>query len=71
MNTKVEDDGRLVTGEPRSKPGDKIIFRAEMDLLCVASACPMDLTPTGSKGITDVDIFVANDMAELERALGV
>jgi hypothetical protein len=31
----------------------------------------MDLTPTGSKGITDVDIFVANDMAELERALGV
>jgi uncharacterized protein YcgI (DUF1989 family) len=67
MNTSVQSDGRVVTGEPRSKPGDRIVFRAEMDLLCVASACPMDLTPTGSKGITDVDIFVANDLASLGR----
>jgi uncharacterized protein len=65
MNTRVESDGRVVTGEPRSKAGQKIILRAEMDLLCVASSCPMDLTPTGSKGITDVDILVAQDMKDI------
>ncbi len=70
MNTKVDDAGRVITGEPRSKPGDKLILRAEMDLFCVASSCPMDLTPTGSKGITDVDIFVADDLADLSHAVG-
>ena len=69
MNTKVENDGRVVTEEPRSKAGQKIILRAEMDILCVASACPMDLTPTGSKGITDVDILVAKDLQDLEKSL--
>jgi hypothetical protein len=71
MNTMAESDGRIVTQEPRSKPGDKIILRAEMDLLCVASTCPMDVTPTGSRGITEVDILVAKDFADLTQALGV
>jgi uncharacterized protein YcgI (DUF1989 family) len=70
MNTRVADDGRVITREPRSQPGDKIILRAEMDLLCVASSCPMDLTPTGSKGITDVDVLIAKDQEDIQRALG-
>ncbi len=65
MNTMVESGGRVVTQEPRSKAGQKIVLRAEMDLLCVASSCPMDLTPTGSKGITDVDILVAKEIQDL------
>ena len=67
MNTKVDDEGRLATGEPRSKPGDKIVLRAEMDILCVASSCPMDLTPTGSQGITEVDILVAQNYSDLSQ----
>lgn len=70
MNTRVESDGRLTTLEPVSKPGDKIVFRAEMDILCVASSCPMDLTPLGAKGITDVEIVVAEDFATISQALG-
>jgi uncharacterized protein YcgI (DUF1989 family) len=69
MNTNVEADGRVVTQEPLSKPGDKLILRAEMDIICVASSCPMDLTPTGSKGITDVDILVAEGLQEIYQLL--
>jgi uncharacterized protein YcgI (DUF1989 family) len=65
----VGNDGRVVTQEPRSKAGQKIILRAEMDILCVASSCPMDLTPTGSKGITDVDILVAKDIQDIYKPL--
>jgi len=66
MNTTVESDGRLVTGETTSQPGQKIIFRAEMDLLCVASSCPMDLSVIGGKGITEVDIRVADNLEGLD-----
>jgi uncharacterized protein YcgI (DUF1989 family) len=66
MNTHVESDGRLVTGETTSQPGQKIVFRAEMDLLCVASTCPMDLSVIGGKGITEVEIRVADRLQDLE-----
>lgn len=69
MNTSVESDGTVVTSEPCSKPGDKLIMRAEMDIVGVASSCPMDLTPTGSKGITDVEIIVAEDIEALQLEL--
>jgi uncharacterized protein len=59
MNTSIDAEGRLLTGEPRSKPGDKIILRAEIDLICVVSSCPMDLTPTGSKGVTEVEVLLS------------
>jgi uncharacterized protein YcgI (DUF1989 family) len=65
MNTFVEQDGSIVTKEPISKPGDRFILRAEMDVICVASCCPMDLTPTGGKGITDADIFVGENLYKL------
>jgi uncharacterized protein len=71
MNTSIDSEGRLQTGEPRSKPGDCIIMQAEMDLICVVSICPMDLTPTGSSGITDVDILISADVNEIDRALKV
>ncbi len=68
MNTFVEPDGTIVTRVPTSKPGDRIIMRAEMDLIVVGSACPMDLTPTGARGITDVDLLVSSDLEALKSA---
>jgi len=66
MNTRAESDGRLTAGETPSKAGDHILFRAETDLLCVASACPMDLTAIGSKGITDIELLVADRFENLD-----
>jgi hypothetical protein len=67
MNTSVQPDGTLITAEPLSKAGDKFIMRVEMDLVGVVSACPMDLTPTGGKGITDLEILVSDDLESLQR----
>jgi len=40
MVADVTEGGRLVIGPPISRPGDAIIFRAEMDLVVALSACP-------------------------------
>ncbi len=60
MNTFVESDGTLLIRDPISKKGDKITLIARMSLIIVASACPMDLNPVGGKGITDLEIIVAD-----------
>jgi len=62
MNTFVEPDGKMILRDPISKAGDKIIFRAEKDVIVVTSACPMDLNPVGGGGITDVEIIVAHSL---------
>ena len=40
MNVEVLADGRLVFAPPRSRAGDSIVLRAEMDLAIALSACP-------------------------------
>lgn len=40
MNVEVGADGRLVFAPPKSRAGDGIVLRAEMDLAVVVSACP-------------------------------
>ena len=67
MNTSIRDDGTVVTMEPRSQAGDRIIMRAEVNLVGVVSSCPMDLTPTGSDSITDLEVLVSDDLESLQR----
>lgn len=69
MNSFVEPDGRLILRDPISKAGDKIIFRAEKDILVVVSACPMDLNPVGGDGITDLEIILANSSEAILTSL--
>ena len=40
MNVDVVSGGRLQLAPPRSRAGDSIVFRAEMDLAIALSACP-------------------------------
>ena len=40
MNVEVRPDGQLVFAPPRSRPGDALVVRAEMDLAVAVSACP-------------------------------
>jgi uncharacterized protein len=40
MNVEVAADGRLVLAPPRSRAGDSIVLRAEMDLAVALSSCP-------------------------------
>lgn len=40
MNAEVAADGRLTIAAPRSRAGDSMTLRAEMDLVIALSACP-------------------------------
>ena len=40
MNVEVAADGRLVFAPPKSRAGDSIVLRAEMDLAIALSSCP-------------------------------
>jgi hypothetical protein len=42
----IGQDGRLAIQPPLAEPGDSLSLRAEMALLVVVSACPMDLSFT-------------------------
>lgn len=45
MNIPVQADGTVSFEPPVSKPGDYIVFRAEMACVVAFSACPQDLVP--------------------------
>jgi uncharacterized protein YcgI (DUF1989 family) len=58
MDVRAEPDGTLVSRPASSRPGDYIAFRAAQDCLVVLSACPMDLAPISSGGITPLELQV-------------
>ena len=44
MNVEVASDGGLAVRPPRSKPGDYIELRAEMDLIVGLTACSAEMS---------------------------
>ena len=48
MDVVVGPDGTLTIGPPRSKAGDSIVFRAEMDLIVGLTACSAEMSNNGS-----------------------
>ena len=53
------DDGSLEFRESLAHPGDRIVFRALMDVVGCVSACPMDLNPISGGRITDLEILIS------------
>ena len=45
MNCPIQPDGTYTIEEPRSKAGDYIDFRADMDVLVALSNCPQERNP--------------------------
>jgi uncharacterized protein YcgI (DUF1989 family) len=57
MNIPWDLDGNITFEPTVSAAGDSVLFRAEVDVVVVASACPMDIVPiNGPGGGTPVDI---------------
>lgn len=57
-NYPVGPDGTFWIDTPKSKPGDFILLRAEMDAYLCVSACPMDLNPGNAGNPTEIRIEV-------------
>ncbi len=45
MNIPWTDDGTLSFDPPQSRPGDYVVFRAELDAVLAFSACPQAILP--------------------------
>lgn len=59
MNIPVASDGATTWGEPVSKPGDHVLFRAEMDCICAMSCCPQDILPVNAGTTVEAHYEVA------------
>ncbi|UYO00202.1 MAG: urea carboxylase-associated family protein [Devosia sp.] len=58
MNTPPQENGDMLWLPPVSRPSDFVTFRAEMDLIAVISACPMDLLPINGADSTPRSLSV-------------
>ncbi len=56
MNVPALANGTLGIAWPVSKPGDKVVLRAEMDVYVVMSACPHDLYHFNGPDCTPHDV---------------
>jgi uncharacterized protein YcgI (DUF1989 family) len=57
MNIPWDLEGNITFEPTVSAAGDSVLFRAEVDVIAIASACPMDIVPiNGPGGGTPVDV---------------
>jgi uncharacterized protein YcgI (DUF1989 family) len=58
MNVGWDASGNLSFAAPLSRPGDRMLFRAEVDVLVVVSACPQDLVPVNGESMVPCELVV-------------
>ena len=57
MNVMVAADGTLTIDPPRSKAGDSIVLRAEMDLIVGLTACSAEMSNNYSFKPIDYEVL--------------
>ena len=62
MNVVVQPDGTLEILPPRSRAGDYLLLRAEMDLIVGVTACSAELSNNGSFKPIDVELLAADSL---------
>lgn len=63
MNVVFDSEGRMTVGCPRSRAGDSIELRAEMDVLCALTACSAEGSNNGSFKPIDFSVRGADEEA--------
>jgi uncharacterized protein YcgI (DUF1989 family) len=57
-NVKVFPDGRVLTGENPSRPGDYVVFKAWIDCVIAVSACPQEFNPIAGWYPTELHVAI-------------
>lgn len=57
-NTKVSANGAIMADESWSRPGDYVLLRAMMDIVCATSSCADDIGTTNAYEPTDIMVRV-------------
>lgn len=68
MNVEVAPDGELRILPPKSRAGDHLLLRAEMDLVVGVTACSAELSNNGSFKPIDVEVHAAPTAAAARAA---
>jgi hypothetical protein len=71
MNVEVLPSGELRIGPPRSRPGDLIVLRAEMDLIVGVTACSAELSNNGTFKPIDLEVQAPNAVETNDAGLQV
>jgi uncharacterized protein YcgI (DUF1989 family) len=64
MNVEIDSSGELRILPPRSRAGDYLLLRAEMDLIVGVTACSAELSNNGSFKPIDIEILTATDATD-------
>ncbi|MBO0454479.1 DUF1989 domain-containing protein, partial [Candidatus Enterococcus murrayae] len=64
MYTKILPDGKISVEPPKSKAGDKIVLRAEMDALLAVAACSVSESDCNGGRCTPVKIVIKKPVNE-------
>ena len=64
QNSPVVGDGRTGVVDPPSKAGDRVVFRALMDVVCALSPCPQDIIPGNGLAVSDIHVVVSDTAPE-------
>ncbi|HSU95063.1 MAG TPA: urea carboxylase-associated family protein [Gemmatimonadaceae bacterium] len=59
MNVEIQPNGELRILPPRSRAGDHIVLRAEMDMIVGVTACSAELSNNGSFKPIDVELLAS------------
>ena len=62
MNVEVDASGELRILPPRSRAGDYLLLRAEMDMIVGVTACSAELSNNGSFKPIDVELWSAGNL---------
>lgn len=68
-NTSVDAHQRLSLDEPWSRPGDHVLLRALVDLVCVSSSCPDDIDAANGWVPTDIHVRLYPASSRFPRAI--
>lgn len=61
QNGPVTPDQRMALSDPVSRPGDHLVLKALMDVVCALSPCPQDIIPGNGLVVTDMSVLVTDD----------
>jgi uncharacterized protein YcgI (DUF1989 family) len=59
MNVEVTDSGELRILPPKSRTGDYLLMRAEMDMIVAVTACSAEMSNNGTFKPIDIDLYDA------------
>jgi uncharacterized protein len=62
QNSPIVAEGRIGLADPTTRPGDRITFKALIDLFGAVSACPQDIIPANGLRPSPVRVVVSDKL---------